>query len=119
MLVRRMLLVAVAMLPLLEIAGAWNPAKLEGQYQLGGPLDYKGSPTQGRSHLYFSLTDQAAKGLYESLSGDPSEDSCTGYNFKGRGNVGCYEIEPNEKYFCSFSINLELGAVEAGLGGCI
>ena len=101
------------------IAGALNPEKLEGEYQLGGRLDHKGSPTQGRSHLYISLTDEAAKALYESLAGDPREDPCTGYKVKGRGNVGCYEIEPNEKYFCSFSINLERGAVEAGLGGCI
>lgn len=115
----RMMLALGGVLALSPGAGAGNPVKLQGDYQLAGRLDHKGSPTQGASHLYVSLTDQAARDLYESLPGDPREDACTGYKFKAWGNVGCYEIEPNDRYLCSFSIDLERGAVEAGLGGCI
>lgn len=107
------------MVAILPIANALHPAKLEGEYQLGGRLDHQGSPARGKSHLYISLTAGAAKGLYESLAGDPRKDPCTGYKLKSQGNVGCYEIEPGKRYFCSFSINLERDAVEAGLGGCI
>ncbi|MDH3375591.1 MAG: hypothetical protein OEQ39_01305 [Gammaproteobacteria bacterium] len=96
---------------------AQNPAELQGEFELGGPLDHNGSIQQGDSHLYISLSNDAAKGLYFSLPGDPFEDPCTGYNVKGRGNVVCYEIAP-DGHFCSFSVNLERNAVEAGLGGC-
>lgn len=99
-------------------ARALIPVKLENEYQVSGPLDHSGSTTQGSSHLYISLTGHAARSLYASLGGDPIDDACTGYKVKGRGNVVCYEIAPNESYSCSFSINLERGAVEAGLGGC-
>ena len=102
-----------------SIAGALEPETLHGEFQLAGPLDHKGSPGEGKSHLYISLTDSAARTLYESLAVDPHDDSCTGYRLKARGNVACYEINPNEEYFCSFAINLERDAIEAGLGGCI
>jgi len=102
-----------------SFAGALEPEVLHGEYQLAGPLDHKGSPGEGRSHLYISVTDSAARALYESLAVEPHDDSCTGYRLKARGNVACYEIKPNDEYFCSFSINLERGAIEAGLGGCI
>ena len=114
----RMLLVVVALLVLVSSVRAMNPVQLTGEYQLAGRLEHDGATTPGKSHLYISLTDDAAKTLYESLGGDPAEDPCTGYRVKAQGNVGCYEIVPNERYFCSFSVNLERGAVEAGLGGC-
>jgi hypothetical protein len=113
-----MISAAVSLLALAPSVRAEGPVQLRGDYQLSGRLDHNGSPTPGKSHLYISLTDDAAKALYESLGGDPAEDPCTGYRVKAQGNVGCYEIVPNERYFCSFSINLERGAVEAGLGGC-
>lgn len=72
----------------------------------------------GKSHLYISLTNEAAKTLYASLAGEAVEDPCTGYMVKAQGNVGCYEIVSKEKYFCSFAVNLKRNAVEAGLGGC-
>ena len=97
---------------------AQNPMMLQGEYQLGGPLDHNGSVLSGDSHLYISLSHDAATALYQSLPGDPFKDPCTGYKLKSRGNVVCYEITPNEGYFCSFSVKLDNNAVEAGLGGC-
>jgi len=96
---------------------AQNPVILQGEYELGGPLDHSGSVQQGESHLYISLSNDAAKELYESLPGIPVEDPCTGYQLKARGNVVCYQVSP-EGHFCSFSVNLEHNEVEAGLGGC-
>lgn len=96
---------------------AQDPVRLQGEYELGGPLDHNGSIQQGDSHLYISLSNDAAKTLYLSLPGDPLEDPCTGYNLKARGNVACYETT-REEHFCSFSVNLEHNAVETGLGGC-
>lgn len=117
-LVRTMLLAGV-LAALVPVSRAMDPTRFEGEYQVAGPLDEKGSPVEGHSHLYLSLTGEGAKTLYAKLAGDSHEDPCTGYRVKGRGNVGCYEIRPNETYFCSFSINLDRGVVEAGLGGCI
>ncbi|MDX1488645.1 MAG: hypothetical protein R3268_10630 [Acidiferrobacterales bacterium] len=113
------MLVVGMMFALVSLTKALEPERLQGEYQLAGGLDHKGSPGDGRSHLYLSLTGEAARSLYATLAEDSHEDPCTGYRVKGRGNVACYEINPNEEYFCSFSINLERGAVEAGLGGCI
>jgi len=113
------MLVVGTLLALVSLTKALGPETLQGEYQLAGALDYKGSPGEGRSHLYLSLTSEAARTLYATLAEDSHEDPCTGYKVKGRGNVVCYEIKSNEDYFCSFSINLERGAVEAGLGGCI
>ena len=113
------MLVVGMVITLGSLTKALEPERLQGEYQLAGALDHKGSPGEGSSHLYLSLTSEAAKTLYASLAEDSHEDACTGYKVKGRGNVVCYEIKPNEDYFCSFSINLERGAVEAGLGGCI
>ena len=115
----RAILGVVAALAISSIAGALKPEPLQGEYQLAGPLDHKGSPGQGASHLYLSLTDSAARSLYDSLGAEPYEDPCTGYRVKARGNVACYEIAPDKKHFCSFSLNLERGTIEAGLGGCI
>ena len=112
------LLVAATLLVLVSSGRALEPVQLSGEYQLAGRLEHNGSPTPGKSHLYISLKNDAAKTLYESLDGKPAEDACTGYRVKSQGNVGCYEIAPNEQYFCSFSVNLESNAVEAGLGGC-
>ena len=114
----RMILVVVTLLVFAPSVRATDPVQLKGEYQLAGRLDHSGSTTPGKSHLYISLTDDAAKTLYESLGGEPAEDPCTGYRVKAQGNVGCYEVVPNERYSCSFSVNLERGAVEAGLGGC-
>ena len=113
------MLVVGTLLTLVSLTKALEPERLQGDYQLAGALNHKGSPGEGRSHLYLSLTSEAARTLYATLAEDSHEDACTGYKVKGRGNVVCYEIKPNEDYFCSFSINLERGAVEAGLGGCI
>lgn len=107
------------LLALATVAQALEPGPLQGEYQLAGSLDSKGSPRDGSSHLYLSLRDDAAKRLYATLAEDAHEDPCTGHRLKARGNVACYEIEPNERYFCSFSIDLDRGVVEAGLGGCI
>ena len=96
---------------------AQQPVQLQGEYQLGGPLDHNGSILEGDSHLYISLSNEAAKTLYQSLPGDPFDDACTGYKLKAHGNVVCFQIKP-EEHFCSFSVNLERNAVEAGLGGC-
>ena len=113
------IILALVTLPVLApSARALEPVPLSGEYQLSGRLGHKGSTTPGKSHLYISLKDDAAKTLYESLGGDPAEDLCTGYRVKAQGNVVCYGIVPNQEYFCSFSVNLERGAVEAGLGGC-
>jgi hypothetical protein len=112
------LLVVITLLLLVSSGNALEPVQLSGEYQLGGRLEHNGSPTSGKSHLYISLKNDAAKSLYESLDGEPAEDPCTGYRAKAQGNVGCYEITPNKEYFCSFSVNLERNAVEAGLGGC-
>ena len=95
-----------------------DPVPLEGEYQLGGSLDHNGAIFPGRSHLYVSISGDAAQILYQSLDGDPLDDVCTGYKVKGRGNIACYEIAPEEQHFCTFSINLERSVVEAGLGGC-
>jgi len=114
----QMIFVLAGMVVLTSGAQALDPVKLEGEFQLSGRLDHNGSTTRGRSHLYVSLTGDTAKTLYESLGGDPTEDVCTGHKLKGRSNVVCYEIMPNEKYFCSFSVNIERGTVEAGLSGC-
>jgi hypothetical protein len=114
----RISLVVAALLVLASNVRAMDPVQLRGEYQLAGRLEHNGATTPGKSHLYISLTDDAARNLYESLGGDPAHDPCTGYTVKAQGNVGCYEIVPNEQYFCSFSVNLERGAVEAGLGGC-
>jgi len=91
---------------------------LQGEFTLAGPLTHKGATTPGSSHLYFSLTDQAAKTLYDQLAGQPAKDECTGYLVKGQGNIACYEVVQEGRYFCSFSVNLKSGRVEAGLGGC-
>lgn len=86
---------------------------LEGDYQLAGPLTHQGETTSGNSHLYITLTKDAAKKLYDALEGKPIKDMCTGYNAKGQGNVGCYEVVPGNKYVCGFSINLAKNSVEA------
>ncbi len=108
------ILLIFAIVPIHVYAGV----PLEGDYQLAGPLTHKGATTPGQTHLYINLTDGAAKQLYSELEGVPAKDECTGYMVKGKGNVVCYETQPEKKYFCSFSINLEKAQVEAGLGGC-
>jgi hypothetical protein len=106
------------LLLLVSSSKALEPVRLSGEYQLGGRLEHNGSPSSGKSHLYVTLEHDAAKTLFQALDGEPIEDPCTGYRVKAGGNVGCYEITPNEQYFCSFSVNLARNAVEAGLGGC-
>lgn len=96
---------------------AREPVRLEGEYALGGHLDHNGSIQGGDSHLYISITDQAATTLFQSLPGNPLDDACTGYKLKASGNVVCYQINP-EQHFCSFSVNLERNVIDAGLGGC-
>ena len=115
----RTILLIGATFALASIAGALKPHTLQGEFQLAGPLGHKGSPGEGQSHLYLSLTHQAARNLYESLSADWHEDPCTGYRVKALGNVACYEIKPNEEHLCSFPVDLARGVIEAGLGGCI
>lgn len=115
----RTMVAAGAIFVVASIAQASDPIALDGEYQLGGRLDHKGSPTEGSSHLYLSISNESARALFESLPGDAREDACTGYRVKGLGNVGCYETKPGEAYFCSFSVNLERASVEAGQGGCI
>lgn len=110
---------AVMTLPLLTTgAKAMEPVPLEGEFQLGGGLEHNGEILPGVSHLYLSVKGDAAKRLYDALPAEAFDDPCTGYRVRALGNVGCYEVETGKKYFCSFSVNLERGAVEAGTGGC-
>lgn len=97
---------------------AMEPVPLDGTFQLGGPLEHNGEVTSGASHLYLSLQGDAARRLFESLPDEPFDDPCTGYRLRAQGNVACYETEKDRVYFCSFSVNLERGTVEAGVGGC-
>lgn len=97
---------------------ARKPVDLHGEYKLGGRLDHDGSILDGNSHLYISITNEAATKLFQSLPGDPLNDACTGYKLKAGGNVVCYQIKP-EQHFCSFSVNLERNVIETGLGGCL
>lgn len=114
----RAMAVTLALLLAAPCVTAADPVQLDGEYQLGGRLDHNGSVMSGKSHLYISLTEDAARNLFTSLAAEAVEDPCTGYMVKAQGNIGCYEIVSNEKYFCSFAVNLERNAVEAGLGGC-
>jgi hypothetical protein len=91
---------------------------LEGNLDIGGPVTNKGPPSPGKSHIYLNLNSDAAKALYNALDGVPTHDECTGHMFKGKGNVGCYEIIKGANYYCSFSINIDKGTIEAGMGGC-
>ena len=92
---------------------------LDGTFELAGKLSHKGEPIEGTSHLYISLTPDAARNLYNALDTIPVEDQCTGYTYKGKGNVVYYEINKGSQYLCSFSLNLTDNRVEAGRGGCI
>lgn len=91
---------------------------LEGNLIIGGPVSIKGLPPPGESHIYINLNKGAAKKHYEALDSVPAYDECTGYMFKGKGNIGYYEVNKGENYYCSFSINTDKSTVEAGMGGC-
>lgn len=112
------LALAIAMSLLTMVSEAMEPVPLQGEFRLGGGLEHNGEVTHGNSHLYLSLQGDAAKRLFNELPAENFDDPCTGYRLRSRGNVGCYEIEKGSEYFCSFSVNLEQGRVEAGTGGC-
>jgi len=93
--------------------------KLDGSFVFAGPVESNGSLSEGISHIHFKITGDSAKAMYESFAGSPSEDACTGYKYKGKANVNCYEVSPNRKYICGFSINLNKNRTEASqVGAC-
>jgi len=93
--------------------------KMEGYYQIGGKFSYDSkAPLKGNSHLYMTITGDAAKNLYNSLLGNPENNECTGELDKATTKFSCSKTISNN-YYCSFSIDLGAGTVEAGLGGCI
>lgn len=112
------LLALAGLLTMVENSEAMDAVPLEGEFQLGGPLEHNGDVTEGDSYLYVSLQGDAARRLFESLPGETFDDPCTGHRLRANGNVACYETEQEKAYFCSFSLNLERGTVGAGTGGC-
>jgi len=110
--------VLVATVCLVFIGGVRADTPLEGEYKLSGPLTYQGATNPGKSHLYITLTSDAAKKLFESMEGKPVMDECTGMRYKAKGYVACHEVEADKKYICSFSIDLSKNTVGTGLGGC-
>lgn len=93
--------------------------QLEGSFVFAGPVESNGSLSKGNSHIHFKIVGDSAKTMYESFEGEASEDACTGYKFKGKANVGCYEVSPNKTYICGFSINLNKNRTEASqVGAC-
>ena len=94
-------------------------SQLEGTFTFAGPVNSKGSLTSGNSHLHFKITGDSAKAMYESFEGEPYKDECVGLMFKGKANVGCYEIAAEKTYICGFSINLNKNRTEASqVGAC-
>lgn len=91
---------------------------LEGNYLISGSLDYNGSTKPGKSHIYFTVTSDAAKKLFNAFEGKPTMSACTGWNYKSQGNITCHETELGKSYFCTFSVNLIKNTVGTGLGGC-
>lgn len=108
----------VAVVFFLLVGGVNADTPLEGEYRLAGPLTYQGATQPGKSHLYITLTKDAAKKLFNSLDGQPVMDECTGMKYKAQGYVVCHEVEAEKKYFCSFSVDLNKNTVGTGLGGC-
>lgn len=94
-------------------------SQLEGTFTFAGPVNSKGSLTKGKSHIHFKITGDSAKAMYESFEEEPYKDECVGLMFKGKANVGCYEIAAGKTYICGFSVNLNKNRTEAGqVGAC-
>ncbi|MCF6261430.1 MAG: hypothetical protein L3J98_14920 [Gammaproteobacteria bacterium] len=113
-----MKIVSIILVMLVPVCVAHADAPLEGKYVISGPLDHNGSTKSGRSHIYFTITNDAAKKMFSSFDEKPTLSKCTGWNYKSQGGITCHEVESGKNYFCSFSINLYNGAIGAGLGGC-
>ena len=93
--------------------------QLSGSFVFAGSVETNGNLSTGNSHIHFKITGDSAKAMYDSFEGKANEDACTGYRFKGKANIACYEILPNNKYICGFSINLNKNRTEASqVGAC-
>ena len=90
---------------------------MEGFYLLAGKFGIK-SPEQGTSHLYLSISGDAAKDLYQSINAVEHENHCTGETDKQINAFVCSKT-PQNKYHCNFAVDLEKGTIAMGLGGCI
>lgn len=93
--------------------------KLEGTFELGDKLESNGNIANGKTRIYFKITGNSAKELYGMLDSNIEEDACTGYKYKSKANIVCYEVHPQTIFMCGFSINLNDGGVEVGqVGAC-
>jgi len=91
---------------------------LAGQLEMGGDVDRHGRPASGDSRFHFSISGEAAKAMYNTLSGPATKDDCSGFIRKSEGKLNCYAKTIQQQYSCTFAINIKQSELEASVPSC-
>ena len=97
-----------------SLAADWKP--VNGTYAITAKnyLDPSDAEPEN-SHVRFQLTGDAAKDLYFAMKAAEKPDECTGATAKNVGEMQCLFYENDQKYACTFSIDIAQQKIEYGV----
>lgn len=107
-------------------AAAWaedpQPQPLTGDFYVGPSVEAQtdGGDIAPKDHYFVTLTNAAAKAMYDALDAEEVQDECVGRVAKWGNGLVCYGATtsdgsvPDPLYECYFSINLKTQTLELG-----
>lgn len=110
---------------LAQDAGEPDIKPLTGNYYMGPAADAE-DPKAPADHIYLTVTGDAAKSMWDAMTGETKPDECVGRMAKWAKSLVCYgpatemsgPLQPEDSPFeCYLGINLKAGALESG-GDC-
>ncbi len=99
-----------------------QPKPLTGDFYVGPDVEAQtdGTTAAPKDHYFVTLTNDAAKAMYDALDAEEVQDECVGRIAKWANGLVCYGAKtsdgavPDPLYECYFSINLKTQALELG-----
>jgi hypothetical protein len=96
---------------------------ITGTYYMGPAMDAEDSKAP-KDHIYFTITGDAAKSMWDAIGGEPSPDECVGRMVRWSKSLACYgppspesggTLAPEDSpYECYMGVDLKNGALYLG-----
>ena len=97
-----------------SVAADWEP--LQGSYAITARNYLDPSDAEPRdSHMRFQLSGDAARDLYFAMKVAEKRDACTGATARTVGEMQCVFYKDDQRYACSFSIDVARQKIEYGV----
>jgi hypothetical protein len=98
-------------------ANAQQYKNLSGEYSIGGQTIIDPPPTEATdTHMYFALTGNAARDLYNAMKVAAKTDACgePGGLLKAIGAMQCSRAAGGKSYQCGFAIDIAKQQISGG-----